>query len=184
MADILKKITQLNKEKKPGDKSLLEELFPQVVKKESAPEEQGIVNLGTLGAPNLKMAPDGSISGFQEITIGSPTPPAAPPAEQGNPMGGMREFKLDDFSRAPSEAAPQAPAPEVPAGGLHELNLETIGTPAEISFGSIAQPPDPKAEERQRYIQLISALLQEGRYELAINTILEMRKAVGKPGGK
>ncbi len=186
MADILKKITQLNKEKKPEDRSLIEELFPQVLK-EPPPEETGISNLGTLGNPNLRMARDGSISGFQEISMGpSPAPAPAPTGtERDNMYGGMREFSLDALGAPPAEGAAEAPAPARPQaqdGEIHELSLDALKPPPETSFGAVAPPPDPRAEERQRFILLIAAMLKEGRYEAAINAVREMRQQLGKPG--
>jgi len=188
MADILKKITQLNKEKKPEDKSLIEELFPQVLK-EPPPEETGISNLGTLGNPNLKMARDGSISGFQEVSFGGPAAPPSPPAanERDNMFGGMKEFTLDSLGAPPIEGGVEAPAspalPKAQDGEIHELSLEALKPTAEDSFGTLAAPPpDPRAEERQRFILLIAAMLKDGRYEAAINAVREMRQQIGKPG--
>jgi len=188
MADILKKITQLNKEKKPEDKSLIEELFPQVLK-EPPPEETGISNLGTLGNSNLKMARDGSISGFQEVSFGGPAAPSSPPAanERDNMFAGMKEFTLDSLGEPPTEAGVEAPAspalPKAQDGEIHELSLEALKPTSEDSFGALAAPPpDPRAEERQRFILLIAAMLKDGRYEAAINAVREMRQQIGKPG--
>ena len=188
MADILKKISQLNKEKKPEDKSLIEELFPQVLK-EPPPEETGISNLGTLGNPNLKMARDGSISGFQEVSFGTPAASPSPPVanERDNMFGGMKEFTLDSLGAPPKEAGVEVPTPALPKaqdGEIHELSLDALKQPTpEDSFGAlVAPPPDPKAEERKRFILLIAAMLKEGRYEAAINAVREMRQQLGKPG--
>lgn len=187
MADILKKISQLNKEKKPEDKSLIEELFPQVLK-EPPPEETGISNLGTLGNPNLKMARDGSISGFQEVSFGGPAAPPSPPVadNRDNMFGGMKEFTLDSLGAPPKEAGVEAPAPALPKAQddeIHELSLDALKPTSEDSFGALAAPPqDPKAEERQRFILLIAAMLKDGRYEAAINAVREMRQQIGKPG--
>jgi len=189
MADILKKISELNKEKKPEDKSLLEELFPEAQKKkDSPPEAAGITNLGTLGNPNLKMARDGSISGFQEISFCGPAAPPSPPVanERDNMFGGMKEFTLDSLGAPPTKAGIEAPAPALPKvqdGEIHELSLEALKPTPEDSFGALAAPPpDPRAEERQRFILLIAAMLKEGRYEAAINAVREMRQQIGKPG--
>lgn len=188
MADILKKISQLNKEKDPQDKSLVEELFPEEAKKKGpSPEGSGITNLGTIGNPKLKMAPDGSLSGFQEITLGPGAAPTAPPAgrESDNMYGGMREFSLDALG-SPAEAAPKVPAQAGPLNGeIHELTLDAPGTPAETSFANVAAPPqNPLEEERKRFILLIGAMLKEGRYEAAVNAVLEMRKVIGRPEGR
>jgi hypothetical protein len=188
MSDIVKKISQLNKEKAIQGKSLAEELFPEAAKKEpTPPEESGITNLGTLGNPNIKMAPDGTISGFQEISLGRPAAPTAPPAggEWDSLFGGMREFTLDALG-SPAEAAPVVSAnAKTLDGEIHELDLDNLGAPTGTSFGAMSAPPqDPLEEERKRFIQLIAAMLNEGRYEAAVNAILQMRKIVGRPGSK
>lgn len=187
MADIIKRISKLNKEKKPEDKSLLEELLPEALRNPPPEEEpSGIANLGSIGSPNLRMKRDGTLSGFQEISIESKLaqPPSPPMGLEEGVYAGMKEFRLEQLGPPPTDAAGgEAPTDELQAEGLREFTLEELGKPApEVSFGALSPVgEDPKAEERQRYIQLVAAFLKEGHYEAAINMIREMRQQLGKP---
>ena len=173
MADSVKKIIPFNREKESGDKSPAEEPLP---------EASGIINLGTIGNPHLKMAPDGSLSGFQEVSL---DPSAAPGDKKWETMfEGMREFTLEALESM-AETSSGAPASaKVLDGEIHELDLDALGTRTEPSPGPIPSSQGTVEEDRKHFIRLIAEMLFDGRYEAAVNAILEMRKVIGRSDGR
>jgi hypothetical protein len=172
MADIVKKIAQLHKERESGDDGPAEG-HPS--------KASGIMNLGTIGNPHLKMAPDGSLSGFQEISLDSS--PASGDKKLETMFGGMREFTLDALESM-AEASPGAPASgRALDGEIHELDLDALAA------RTVPSGPPPSSQgtleaDRRHFIRLIGEMLFEGRYEAAVNAILEMRKVIGGEGGR
>lgn len=172
MADIVKKIVHLNKETESDDKNPV---------KEPLPGTSGTTDFGTIGNPHLRMAPDGSLSGFQEVSLDSG--PVHRDKKLETLFGGMREFTLDDLgSMAVAPAGAPANAKALP-GEIHELDLDALADRT-VPSGSLPHSQAALEDDRKHFIRLIAEMLFEGRYEAAVNAILEMRKVIGRSDGR
>ncbi|MEW6685473.1 MAG: hypothetical protein AB1393_04625 [Candidatus Edwardsbacteria bacterium] len=195
MIDLLKKMQKLAEEKK--ETSLLEELVKagkkeEIITEEKTPakeEELGIVHYGK---PVAGLSA-GSVTGEEERIAGgrrdfpgtnfaTPQEPAGKPAPPSSFGLGIKEFQPEELV-SPKEAIP-SPLPPRPTGfvefGPEELTTRAPGEAVHpVLPRNGVQEPLPKSEsEKERYIKLVTVLLQSGMYPAAIEAIKEMEEKI------